>query len=253
MNEALTIIDEAKNSKLTIRVMGAVGILYHCPTWRGLLIDESKFHRELSDLDLAAYSKHRGEIVYLFDRRGFKLDKNLMMDTWGERYTFQRIQDGLIVDVFFDKLDMCHTIDFRKDNRLEKDPYSLSPADLLLEKMQIVKIAEKDVKDVIVLLLEHEIGTDDNDKINISYINKILSKDWGFYYTVRSNLNKIMSLLPRYPFLEEKDKNSVKEKIARLLTEIEATPKSLSWKLRAAVGPKVRWYKEVEDRERSWI
>jgi hypothetical protein len=183
---------------------------------------------------------------------GFKLDKSLLMDTWGERYTFQRIHDDLIVDVFFDKLDMCHMIDFRKDNRLEMDPFSLAPADLLLEKMQIVKLDEKDVKDTIVLLMEHQLGTDDHDKINVLYINKILSNDWGFYYTVKNNLNKIIRILPKYNFLEEKDKNLVKEKIAKLLTEIEATPKSLSWRLRAIIGPAKKWYKEVEDKKRSW-
>jgi hypothetical protein len=31
------------------------------------------------------------------------------------------------------------------------------------------------------------------------------------------------------------------------LKEIESRPKTVSWKLRARVGPKSKWYRDVED------
>jgi hypothetical protein len=51
---------------------------------------------------------------------------------------------------------MNHIIEFK--DRLEKDYPTIPLEELMLEKLQIVKINEKDIKDLIVLILEHEIG-----------------------------------------------------------------------------------------------
>ena len=55
-----------------------------------------------------------------------------------------------MIDVFFDKLDYCHEVNY--DGRLELDPYSVSLADILLQKLQIWEINDKDLKDIEYLL-----------------------------------------------------------------------------------------------------
>lgn len=70
---------------------------------------------------------------------------------------------------------MCHTLYFK--NRLLVDYPTIPLAELLLEKMQIVKLAEKDIIDTIILIREHEIGEKDEKTINATYIANILSKD----------------------------------------------------------------------------
>jgi len=150
-----------------------------------------------------------------------------------------------MVDVFFDKLEMCHTIDFR--NRLRLDKPTITLADMLLEKMQIVKINEKDIIDTIVLLRAHDIGENDKDKVNIKYVSKLLSNDWGFYYTVTMNLKKVKELCKKYNVLSNEDMKDVTSKIDRILEKIEKEPKSMKWKMRAKIGPSKKWYKEVEE------
>ena len=49
-----------------------------------------------------------------------------------------------MIDVFFDKLDYNHPIDYR--GRLENHPHCVSLADLMLQKLQIVQINDKDLK-----------------------------------------------------------------------------------------------------------
>ena len=165
------------------------------------------------------------------------------------RHIYDNTQAGLTADVFFDELSMCHRIDFR--NRLVVDYPTISLADILLEKLQIVKISMKDVQDVIILLRGHDVGDDDNDKVNSRYIARLLSDDWGFYYTVTTNLTKILDqFLSAFSGLTEDDRNIVKPRIDRLLTALEDEPKSLKWKMRAKVGPKKIWYQEVEEVER---
>ena len=120
----------------------------------------------------------------------------------------------------------------------------------MLEKLQIVKINEKDIKDLIVLILEHEIGENGKETVNAKHIAKILAKDWGFYYTVTTNLNKVESFLQKYEVLTQENKEVISTRIKKLLKYIEDEPKPLKWKLRAKIGPAAKWYEEVEEVER---
>lgn len=62
-----------------------------------------------------------------------------------------------------------------------------------------------------------------------------------------TNLNVVKSRLASYPELTQEDRDNVSHKIDQLLESIEKKPKTLAWKLRAKVGPKSKWYKDVED------
>ena len=84
---------------------------------------------------------------------------------------------GLHVDIFYEKLDFCHVI--RWDGRLEVDSPSIPLAELLLEKMQIVEINEKDVIDTIMLLLEHPLGDIDKETINIARVAQLCASGLG--------------------------------------------------------------------------
>ena len=46
-----------------------------------------------------------------------------------------------MIDVFYDRLDYNHPIEYK--GRLEADPYCVSLADLMLQKLQIVEINDK--------------------------------------------------------------------------------------------------------------
>ncbi len=120
--------------------------------------------------------------------------------------------------------------------------------------MQIVQINEKDLKDTTVLLLEHDIGNGDNDIINADYVAKILASEWGFYYTVTVNLGKVKDYVERYTSLGQDDRALVKGRIDKLLESFNRAPKSMSWKMRAKVGPKKKWYRDVEEVDRAeWL
>ena len=64
-------------------------------------------------------------------------------------------------------------------------------SDLLLQKLQIVQINDKDLKDAMLLFLAAPVGDGDQNMINQKYIGKLLSDDWGFYFTSTANLQKI--------------------------------------------------------------
>jgi hypothetical protein len=142
-----------------------------------------------------------------------------------------------------DKLDFCHPIPWK--GRLEVDPITIPLAELLLEKMQIVKINEKDIIDTIMLLLEHEIDANDEDRINGQHVAKLCAGEWGLWRTTSMNLEKVRDYLPHVD-LEEEHKQIVKTRVAELLSAMDDYPKGTKWKLRARIGDKMKWYNEID-------
>jgi hypothetical protein len=239
VTEGIKIVNDAQEHKITLRLMGAIAFRIHCTKFIGLL---DSMGRPVTDLDFAGHSKKRMDTIKFFQDRGYVLDRGMLILT--DRLKFHGTE-GLDIDVFLDELPMCHTIDLR--DRLQQDNPTIPLADLLLEKMQIVRINEKDIKDSIVLLREHPVGEGDLETINSAYIAELLSKDWGFYYTVTTNLKKTLDFLPRYSALSTEDAGQISSRANLLLEQIEIKPKSQKWKFRAKVGTKSKWYKDVED------
>jgi hypothetical protein len=240
VEEARKIIKIAEERGITLRTIGAVAFRTHCPKSSDLY---SALKRELTDIDFIAEQKNASKIDKLFADLGWELRFGRLM--YYDRKIYENKSSKLKADVFFDKLRMNHTIDLR--NRLNIDDLTISVADLFLEKMQIVKINEKDIKDSIVLLREHDVGEGDQEMLNIKYVTNLLAQDWGLYYTVTENLKKVKYFLYTYPSLTEEDKVHVVSKIEKILKTVEVQPKSVGWKMRAKLGTKKKWYTEVED------
>jgi len=228
-----------------MRLMGGFAIRLHCPKF-DYLYDRLQ-RKPAYDLDLITYSRFRPQIKKLFKELGYAsmASMALMFDTGRNRQIYTDEAHNRSVDVFFDKLEMCHTIDFA--NRLELDSPTITLSDLLLQKAQIVKINEKDIKDMMILLREHNVGEMENETVNTRYIAKLLSDNWGFWYTVTTNMGKVQEFLSQYETLTEADCQDIKSKIDKLLKAIEDEPKSLKWKMRAKIGTSKRWYTEVEE------
>ena len=154
-------------------------------------------------------------------------------------------ETGLHIDVFYDKLDFCHVISL--EGRIESDRPTLPLAELLLSKLQIVQINEKDLVDAIVLLLEHPLGETDADAINLARVAKLCAEDWGLWRTATMNLGKATQLAAAPGLLTDEQRGRVTEQLQAVGAGIEAAPKPLAWRLRARVGDRVKWYKDVED------
>jgi hypothetical protein len=114
-----------------------------------------------------------------------------------------------------------------------------------------VQTNEKDVKDTVILLLEHDIGKSDKDEINGDHIAKVLASDWGFYYTVNTKIGEIKEWLDKYEALSKQERALVNERLDKLKERIEKEPKSFQWNMRARVGPSVKWYRVVEEVQRD--
>ena len=241
-NELKRILKASEEKGILLRVIGSLAFQMHCPQF-GFL--QAAMGRAYTDIDFAAYSKQTKQITALMTSLGYTDNREVFIVSEGERAIFDKPEAGLHIDIFYEKLDFCHAI-YWKD-RLEIDSPTIPLAELLLEKMQIVQINEKDIIDTIMLLLEHPLGDIDKETINTKRIASICAADWGFWRTVTMNLEKVRALAQGYPQLSDDQKAKVEFQVKDVLARLEAEPKSMGWKLRARVGDRVKWYKDVDE------
>ena len=240
--ELKRIIQASDEAGILLRVIGSLAFQMHCNEYGYL---QEAMGRAYTDIDFAAYRKQTKEIKELMTRLGYTENREVFIVSEGERSIFDKPAVGMHVDVFYEKLDFCHTIYWAK--RLEVDAPTIPLAELLLEKMQIVQINEKDIIDTIMLLMEHPLGDVDEETINIKRIAELCSTDWGLWRTTTMNLDKVRQLAHGYNELKDEHKVHIEAQVAAALERIEQEPKSLAWRLRSRVGDRVKWYKEVDE------
>jgi hypothetical protein len=241
-NELKRILKASDEAGVLLRVIGSLAFQIHCPKYGYL---QQAMGRAYTDIDFAGYSKQTKAIQELMAKLGYVDNQEVFIVSGGERSIFDRFEIGLHIDIFWEKLDFCHLI--RWTGRLEVDSPSIPLAELLLEKMQIVQINEKDVVDTIMLLLEHPLGNSDKETINIKRIAELCAADWGLWRTVTMNLEKVRVLSQGYDQLTAEHKTIVESQVKGALARIESEPKALPWRLRARVGDRVKWYKDVDE------
>jgi len=241
---ALKLSAAALEKKIPLKLLGATAFIYRCPKYRELY---SKFDRRLTDVDFMTYgSVDSTKIDNLLEGFGFNKQQNYIWHA-STRDLFVN-DDGLLLDVFRDMLDFCHPVLFK--NRLDSDLPTIELEEMVMQKLQIVEINDKDFKDLCVLFLEHNLGNEDSEDIDGRFLAKIFAKSWGFYHTATANLNKFKRYLNEIPEITSKDRKLIREKVNQLMQIMAQEPKSLKWKLRSKIGTRMKWYKEVENIER---
>jgi|tagenome__1003787_1003787.scaffolds.fasta_scaffold20986274_8 hypothetical protein len=247
--EALRLVEEAEAEGIRLRILGSLAYRIHCPENLALF---DAMERALTDIDFAADRRQVKEVRAFIAERGYVEDERMTVSTEGSRYYFEHPETGLGVDVFFDELYFCHRIPLRE--RLGLDSPTISTCDLLLEKMQIVELNLKDVKDTLVLLLEHPVAGEGAgpEEIDADYVAGLLSDDWGFYHTVTLNLDKVQRFLPDFDAIAPEQGEVITTRIGRLRQRIEAMDKSRKWRMRAKIGPRKKWYQDVAAKETSF-
>jgi len=241
-DEVKRIVAAGQEAGVALRLLGSLAFQLHCPTHGGL---QAQMGRAYTDIDFAGYSQQARPAREMLARLGYREDAEVFINSEGGRAIFENPATGLHVDIFYGKLDFCHVI--RWDGRLEVDAPTIPLAELLLEKMQIVKINEKDVIDTIMLLLEHPLGPGDTETINLPLISSMCADDWGLWRTTSMNLDKVKRLAQNYPQLSAEQKARVAAQAEAALAALDAEPKSFGWKMRARVGDRVKWYKDVDE------
>jgi hypothetical protein len=121
-------------------------------------------------------------------------------------------------------------------------------AELLLTKLQIIELNDKDVRDTLALFHDHEVSDEDGDAINGGRIAEVCASDWGLWRTFTGNLEDLWGRVGSYGISEE-GKKHIEERIGALKERVEAEPKTFGWKVRSKIGDRKRWYELPEEVE----
>jgi hypothetical protein len=235
--EGARVLSAAEAERVPLRLLGGVAVRLRVRN--GL---PAALERTYGDLDFVTARKSSGAVQRFFRDLGYEPHVSFNALNSKERLLFFDEAHGRQVDVFVGSFRMCHEIPLEK--RLEVDETSIPLAELLLTKLQVFELNEKDVRDTVALLHDRELGDEDGESVNAGRIAKLCCEDWGLWRTITRNLEQCRRQLAAYGA----ELAPVGEQIAELEERIEAEPKSRAWRLRAKIGERKRWYDLPEER-----
>jgi hypothetical protein len=230
------ILEAAQASGTPLKLVGGMAIeLRSGPVPEGL-------GRTFGDLDYIARRRDRRAVEKLFELAGFVRDPASAQSAH-RRQVWEPPEGGEHVDVFLGAFEMCHTLHL--EDRLGGPHPALPAADLLLTKLQIVELNDKDRTDLIRLLSTHLLGDSDADGvIELAYLTGLLGSDWGLFTTVTDNLRVLVSDQGMAATPEGRDAAEISQ---ALLEAAEAAPKSSAFRMRARLGRRKQWYRLPEE------
>jgi hypothetical protein len=243
--EAITLARGAADAGLGLKLLGGLAVRVLCPDFPPRL-------RAGQDMDFACLSKGRKNVAAYLEQSGCQPDRRFN-NLNGDRQMYFTAPSGRPVDVMVDRLTMCHTLDLRP--AFGRLPLTIDAVDVLLSKLQIIQLNEKDARDILHLLSGVPVSGSAAEgsagggvSIDSERFGKLLGADWGWWRTVTGNLIKLPALAAEHPELMPPDPPlDALEQSRHLLGLGESAPKGVKWKLRANVGDRVRWYEEPEE------
>ncbi len=240
-DEVHRILAAADERGVVVRLLGGVAVYLHCPS-----AQHRTLQRAYRDADLAGLSSQKRAIEALFADLGYLADREFNALHGHQRLYFWDPVNQRQIDVFLDMLRMSHTLDLRQ--RLTVERLTVPLADLLLSKLQIWEINEKDLTDIVAIVHDHPFGPGDDETINLDRLLEVLTTDWGWYRTAKENIERTKALLAHRDLTREFD---ALRRLDEFWHQVEAAPKSRAWKMRAMIGERKRWYELPEEVRRD--
>jgi hypothetical protein len=259
LKEATGIVEKAQSRGLCLRVMGSLAVYINSVNngYGDVFRSLARFGEGMplfTDLDLAAYVKQRRHIDKLFKEMSFEPDAMVNSIFGHKRLIYYHPERKYHTDVFLNRLEFSHDVEFGEkpgSGRLELGYPTISPTDIVLEKLQIHQINRKDLIDLIMVFIVHDVQErSTSNAVDGAYIAGILSDDWGFWYDATTNLSMVKTLLDEFTKegkLKAALSQTALQRVDKLLNMVMSCPKSRNWEKRAKAGTNKPWFKEVDD------
>jgi hypothetical protein len=221
---------------IALKLTGGVAVALRCPS-----ASLAPLQRDYADVDVVGRARDSGSITELLGGLGYEADTAFnAMHGRSRMYFWDPVHERQL-DVFLDEVEMCHRIDLR--NRLDTEEPTLTLADLLLMKLQIVETNHKDYLDILTLLADQPFG--DHTGIDLSYLASLAADDWGLWKTTTTVAQRAADYAAGLGGFSKTD--LVRAQVDRYVRALEEVPKTRRWKLRAKIGERKRWYELPEE------
>ena len=242
--EGTRVVALAEEQGVPLRLLGGVAVRLRCPE----AAQRPELARTYKDIDVAAPRRAAKSVRELLAAQGYAPNSHFNALHGASRLLFYDEEHGRQVDVFLGTFEMCHKLNL--EPRFSMPGPALPPSDLLLLKLQIVQLNEKDVIDALTLLLQYEpVPQDGPATLSSDYIARLCAGDWGWYTTLHDNLETVRARAPEIIGGQE-DAARAQAHVDALLAAMEAAPRSVGWRLRDKIGRRKAWYELPEEVER---
>jgi hypothetical protein len=238
VDESRRIVEAAKGKGVVARILGGAAVYLQAPNGGPLL------PRTVMDIDIATRRGARTAITGVLATAGYVPDQMFNALHGARRLLFYDTTHGRKVDVFIGEFSMCHEIPIAV--RLDREPLTIPLAELLLTKLQIVQLTERDQRDIYNLAFHHPVSTGSGAGIEADVIADLCARDWGLWRTTKATIARCQANLPSYD-IDPQTSEVIAARLTLLWDRIEAEPKTARWRLRSKVGDRVRWYDEPEE------
>lgn len=240
VSEMNRLVSAAEGNQIHLRAFGGLAIYVHSQN------NPRFFYRESPDVDFVVSERDRHKLESFFHKMGYSPNKQFNLLNGAHRQIYYDALAGHRIDILVGDFEMCHKLPL--NDRLTVDPLTIPLAELLLSKAQIVELNRKDAFDIISLLLNNDLGDEQQGNIGLDRIAALCAEDWGLYKTTSLNLQRVEEMaLTQDLGLTPEEQDLVARRIRRIAAAIESVPKSVAWKARSLVGTRLRWYAEVEE------
>jgi hypothetical protein len=230
LDEALDLVDAARAEGVELRLVGGLAVLALCS-------DPARCRRDHRDVDCVAPRPAARRLLDVFARAGYEENRHVRLASGGALLQVYRscahrgpsgqsLHEDDRVDVYLDAFRLHHIVPLRR--RLRREPYTLSPSDVLLAKLLRTRMSETDVLDAAVLLRDVEVRDDDwPGVVGRRYLASVCARDWGLYHDVTGNLARVAA--------------------ATVADALDRAPKGPRWRFRALLGERLPWYDAVDE------
>ncbi len=203
--------------------------------------------RRLDDVDVLVHNRDAVRLERRFEVARLRPDVQFNALNGDRRQVWWSDDPATHVDVFVGRIVLCHELDF--EDRLDcGDDLALDFGDLLLTKLQVVELTDKDAKDLLALLLADPSVSPipSGELLDADRIARRCGSDWGLYTTATDNLARLPELAAQLG-LPSEQATVVAARSRELSSVLAAAPKSMRWRARAKIGRTVRWYQLPEE------
>ena len=169
LTEALGLARSAAAAGLGMKLLGGLAVRVLCPDYPPRL-------RRDQDMDFATTAKGRKDVAAWLADNGCEPDRRFN-NLNGDRQMYFNAPSGRPIDVMVNQLTMCHTLDFRPN--FDRQPFTVDSVDVLLSKLQIIELNEKDARDIVQLLSCLPVGTGTQAAIDTDRFGKVLGRGLG--------------------------------------------------------------------------
>ena len=238
--EARRLHTVAEATGITARLLGGVAVAISAPAPL-----PTALQRPYKDLDYVVRRADAARWRDLLETNGYSADTQFNTLHGAQRLLHYDLANERQIDTFVSNFAMCHSLDLEES--LPPGSATLAPADILLTKLQIYEVNDKDLIDSIALLLSHSVvSTGGGPGIETTRLAEVAGADWGWHTTLTDNLAKVSQRLPTTGLTSEQI-DVVAQRIEQVTDALATARKSLKWRARAKVGRRVPWYDLPEE------